>query len=53
MADKYINKVIIGNDNNGGCNTIRSTYQYGVRPALILYSNALFDKTTMLLKGVA
>ena len=40
-------------DNNGGCNTIRSTYQYGVRPALILYSNALFDKTTMLLKGVA
>lgn len=39
--------------NNGGCNTIRSTYQYGVRPALILYSNALFDKTTMLLKGVA
>ena len=40
-------------DNNGGCNTIRSTYQYGVRPACILYSNALFDKTTMLLKGVA
>lgn len=39
--------------NNGGCNTIRSTYQYGVRPALILCSNALFDKTTMLLKGVA
>lgn len=38
---------------NGGCNTIRSTYQYGVRPALILYSNALFDETTMLLKGAA
>lgn len=26
---------------------------YGIRPALILPSNALFDKTTMLLKGVA
>ena len=25
---------------------------YGIRPALILPSNALFDKTTMLLKGV-
>lgn len=40
-------------DNNGGCNTIRSTYQFGVRPALILSSNALFDEKTMLLKGVA
>lgn len=39
--------------NNGGCNTIRSTYQFGVRPALILSSNALFDEKTMLLKGVA
>lgn len=38
---------------NGGCNTIRSTYQFGVRPALILSSNALFDEKTMLLKGVA
>ena len=37
----------------GGCNTIRSTYQFGVRPALILSSNALFDEKTMLLKGVA
>ena len=39
--------------NNGGCNTIRSTYQYGVRPAVILPSNAVFDETTLLLKGVA
>lgn len=39
--------------NNGSCNTIRSTYQYGVRPALILYSNALFDASTLILKGVA
>lgn len=38
---------------NGGCNTIRSTYQFGVRPALVLSSNALFDEKTMLLKGVA
>lgn len=38
---------------NGGCNTIRSTYQFGVRPALILSSNALFDEKTMLLKGAA
>lgn len=38
---------------NGGYNTIRSTYQFGVRPALILSSNALFDEKTMLLKGVA
>lgn len=39
--------------NNGSCNTIRSTYQYGVRPALILYSNALFDASTLILKGAA
>ena len=30
-----------------------TTGNYGIRPALILPSNALFDKTTMLLKGVA
>lgn len=29
-----------------------SSNSYGIRPALILPSNALFDKTTMLLKGV-
>ena len=39
--------------NNGSCNIIRSTYQYGVRPALILYSNALFDASTLILKGAA
>lgn len=39
--------------NNGSCNTIRSTYQCGVRPALILYSNALFDASTLILKGAA
>lgn len=30
-----------------------ASYPGGVRPALVLPSNALFDKTTMLLKGVA
>ena len=39
--------------NNGGCNTIRSTYQFGVRPALILPKTALFDASTLILKGVA
>ena len=31
----------------------RCTNSYGIRPALVLPSNALFDKTTLILKGVA
>ena len=38
---------------NGIGNRDGTSYSYGIRPALILPSNALFDKTTMLLKGVA
>ena len=37
----------------GGALAHYATYTFGIRPALILPSNALFDKTTMLLKGVA
>lgn len=37
-----------GNSNSSGASS-----SYGIRPALVLPSNALFDKTTMLLKGVA
>lgn len=37
----------------GGCNSIIVSIENGIRPALILPSNALFDETTMLLKGVA
>lgn len=36
----------------GGVGTYYATYNYGVHPAVILPSNALFDETTMLLKGV-
>ena len=35
---------------NGSSNVANS---FGIRPALVLPSNALFDETTMLLKGVA
>lgn len=38
---------------NGNYNGYYASTSYGIRPALILPSNALFDKTTMLLKGVA
>ena len=37
-----------GNSNSSGVSS-----SYGIRPALVLPSNALFDETTMLLKGVA
>lgn len=37
----------------GGANSNHSTYDdYGVRPALVLPHNALFDKKTLLFKGV-
>lgn len=37
-----------GNSNSSGVSS-----SYGIRPALVLPSNALFDETTMLLKGAA
>ena len=37
-----------GNSNSSGASTSR-----GIRPALVLPGNAVFDETTMLLKGVA
>ena len=37
----------------GDCSSRHASYSYGIRPALVLPDNALFDKTTMLLKGVA
>lgn len=37
---------------NGVCSSNSASYSYGIRPALILPGNALFDETTMLLKGV-
>ena len=39
-------------DSDGDHNNDDASLSYGVRPALILPSNALFDETTMLLKGV-
>ena len=36
-----------GNSNSSGASS-----SYGIRPALVLPSNALFDETTMILKGV-
>ena len=38
---------------DGGYNGRHASNSRGIRPALVLPSNALFDKTTMLLKGVA
>lgn len=38
--------------NSGGPNLTAVSNDFGIRPALVLHSNALFDKTTMLLKGV-
>lgn len=38
---------------NGDSNSSGVSSSYGIRPALLLPSNALFDETTMLLKGVA
>lgn len=37
----------------GNCQARSYTNDYGVRPALILPHNALFDKNTLILKGVA
>lgn len=37
----------------GFCGTYDASDSYGIRPALILPSNALFDADTMILKGVA
>ena len=37
---------------SGVCNGYSPSNSYGIRPALILPSNALFDETTKLLKGV-
>ena len=41
---------IVGATGSGSGNNPSNSY--GIRPALVLPSNALFDKTTMLLKGV-
>lgn len=38
---------------NGGYYFSNASISHGIRPAVILPSNALFDETTMLLKGVA
>lgn len=47
----YTNRVWrVYSDGNYGNNYASSSY--GIRPALVLPSNALFDETTMILKGV-
>lgn len=38
---------------NGGCDYYVASFSRGIRPALILPKTALFDETTLLLKGVA
>ncbi len=38
---------------DGSCGGSGCSNSYGIRPALVLPSNALFDKTTLILKGVA
>lgn len=40
-------------DTSGCYGNSRCSYSYGIRPALVLPSTALFDKTTLILKGVA
>lgn len=40
-------------NNNGGTGAGACSQSRGIRPALILPSNALFDKNTLVLKGVA
>ena len=40
-------------DSSGSCDFYSASSSHGIRPALVLPSNALFDETTMLLKGVA
>ena len=39
-------------DTNGGCYSDYCSYSFGIRPALVLPSTALFDKETLILKGV-
>ena len=43
----------VDSSDNGKVSEAIATVESGVRPAFILPSNALFDKTTMILKGVA
>lgn len=43
--------LFVNSDGNGG--GTHCSYSYGIRPALILPSTALFDKNTLILKGVA
>ena len=38
---------------NGGIDNFNAQYSRGIRPAMIITGNAIFDETTMLLKGVA
>ena len=40
-------------ETSGGCNGAYCTTSFGIRPALVLPSNALFDTNTLILKGVA
>ena len=40
-------------DSDGSYDNYDASSSYGILPALVLPSNALFDETTMLLKGVA
>ena len=37
----------------GGFTTLRTSEAHGIRPALVLHKTAIFDKNTMVLKGVA
>lgn len=46
---KYVWRVI----QSGGCDGRDASNSFGIRPALILPSNAVFDKDTLILKGVA
>lgn len=38
---------------NGRCNYYRCSNSYGIRPALVLPSTAVFDEETLILKGVS
>lgn len=54
-GESYINDVqyVLCVYTNGACYNYYCNQSYGIRPALILPSNALFDKNTLILKGVA
>ena len=43
---------VFGSLPGGDVNGLAAESSWGVRPALILPSNAVFDENTMLLKGV-